>query len=243
MRYLIKVSYNGRNYSGFQVQKNLDTIQLRLENVLSEVLKENISIVASGRTDAGVSAILQVCHFDIDSEIDIKRTIGYSNSILPRDIRIIDIQMVDDQFHARFGAKKKTYEYYFYIGEEIPVYEEFATNIGFNIDIESMKTACRYFIGEHDFTAFCSSNTEVQDKVRTIYGMEISEVNENLYKLSITGNGFLYNMVRIIMGTIVSVGLGKISLKDLASIIDSKNRTLTGKTMPAKGLVLKNVVY
>lgn len=243
MRYLIKISYNGRNYSGFQIQKDCDTIQLRLESSLSKVLDSPIAIIASGRTDAGVSAINQICHFDIDGEIDIKRTIGYTNSILPRDIRVLEIIAVEDNFHARFNAKQKTYEYYFYIGEEIPLYEEFATNIGFNVDINLMKNACKHFIGEHDFSAFCSSNTEVQDKTRTIFNADIIEVNDNLYKFSITGNGFLYNMVRIIMGTIVNVGLGKICPGDIEKIIESKDRKRSGKTMVSKGLVLKNVIY
>lgn len=243
MRYLIKISYNGRNYSGFQIQKNCDTIQSRLEKALSEVINKPITIIASGRTDAGVSAINQVCHFDIDRELDIKRTIGYSNSILPRDIRVLEIVSVDDDFHARFNAKKKIYEYYFYVGDEIPLYENFATNIGFNINIDAMKDSCKYFIGEHDFSAFCSSNTEVQDKTRNIYDANIAEIDDNLYKFSITGSGFLYNMVRIIMGTIVNVGLSKLNIEDISAIIDSKDRNNAGKTMPAKGLVLKNVIY
>ena len=243
MRYLVKVSYKGNNYSGFQKQNNNDTIQSRLESALSEVLGEDITIVASGRTDAGVSAICQVCHVDTESEININRTLGYANSILPRDIRVLEIIQVDESFHARFSAKQKTYEYYFYVGNEIPIYEEFATNIGYNIDIDSMKMVCKEFQGEHDFTAFCSSNTEVKDKVRIICSINIESVNDNLYKLVITGNGFLYNMVRIIMGTIVNVGMGKINKVDISNIIESKDRNLAGKTMPAKGLVLKNVAY
>lgn len=242
MRYKLTLSYDGSNYSGFQIQKDKDTIQKRLENALSIVLKDNINIIACGRTDAGVSAIECICHFDYD-EINIGRTIGYSNNLLPEDIRINNIEVVEDNFHARYSAKKKTYNYFFYVDGEIPVFERFATNIGYNINIESMKFACKYFEGEHDFSAFCASNTSVKDKVRTIYSAKIIDMGDNLYKFEITGNGFLYNMVRIIMGTLVMIGRGKLSINDIEKIIKGKDRSLSGKTMPSKGLFLKKVYY
>jgi len=242
MRYKLIISYNGKNYSGYQKQIDKNTVQGTIENVLSEVLRSEVSIVASGRTDGGVSAIEQVCHFDFDN-LDIKRTIGYSNKLLPDDIRILDLLETDDEFHARYSAKEKTYEYFFYIKNEIPVYDEFATFIGGNLDIKSMKDACKYFIGEHDFTSFCAANTDVKNKVRNISNIQIVDVNDNLYKLSITGNGFLYNMVRIIMGTLVSVGFHKIVPEDVKDIIEKKDRMFAGKTMPAKGLCLKKVTY
>ena len=242
MRYKLTLSYDGSNYSGFQIQKDKDTIQKRIEGALSVVLQDAISIVACGRTDAGVSAIECICHFDHD-EISIGRTIGYANNLLPEDIRINKIEIVDEDFHARYSAKKKTYSYFFYVDGEIPVFEKFATNIGYNIDIENMKRACKYFEGENDFSAFCASNTSVKDKVRIIYSADIIEMGDNLYKFEITGNGFLYNMVRIIMGTLVMVGRNKISISDIENIINSKNRSLSGKTMPSKGLFLKKVYY
>lgn len=242
MRYILKVSYCGENYSGFQIQNNKTTIQLELEKALSEALKEDIKIVASGRTDAGVSAIEQVCHFDIDKALD-KNIVGYLNVLLPEDIRVLSIEHTSDDFHARYLAKQKTYEYYFYVGNCIPVYERFAVNIGYNIDVTKMQEACKYLVGEYDFTSFCASNTSVQDKVRTIYDASISQIDDNLYKLVIIGNGFLYNMVRIVMGTLVDIGLNKISPKEIVEIINSKNRAKAGKTMPANGLYLKKVIY
>ena len=128
MRYIVKVSYNGKNYSGFQIQDNVDTVQVRLESAISEALHSNISIVASGRTDAGVSALEQVCHFDMDEYPGIEKKVGHINSLLPRDIRVLSIESATDDFHARFSAKQKTYEYYFYVGDEIPVYNEIAEN-------------------------------------------------------------------------------------------------------------------
>jgi len=243
MRYILKISYDGKNYSGYQIQKDKDTIQARVENSLSQVLGQYISIVASGRTDAGVSALIQICHFDVEDKINERRTIGYANAILPSDIRVLDICETTDDFHARYSAKRKTYEYYFYIGMENPIYEQFATHVGLNINIEEMKIACKYLIGEHDFSAFCASNTDIKDKVRIIYNIDITEVNDNLYKLIICGNGFLYNMVRIVMGTLVSVGQNKINIDEVSNIISSGDRSLAGKTMPSKGLILKNVVY
>lgn len=243
MRYRLDISYDGAKYFGFQIQPNKDTIQERLEYALEQVYREKIDVVASGRTDAGVSAISQVCHFDTDVTVDERRNVGYINSILPSDIRVLGITKVDDSFHARKSAKEKTYMYNFYVGSEIPVYERIATNLGYNLDIDAMKEACKYIEGTHDFTAFCASNTAVVDKTRTIYKLEIIEVDKNLYKMEVTGNGFLYNMVRIIMGTLVSVGMGKIKPIDIVDIINSKDRSRAGKTMPAKGLILKKVLY
>lgn len=242
-RYILKISYDGKRYSGFQIQKDKVTIQENLEKVLSIVCKKDIKIIASGRTDAGVSAICQVCHFDIDEDLQANKVLSYANSLLSEDIRISEIKISNSDFHARYSAKKKTYEYYFYCGMENAVYNNFAVHVARDINIEAMKDACKYIVGEHDFSSFCASNTEVKDKTRIVYSCEIITVNDNLYKLSITGNGFLYNMVRIIMGTLVSVGLNKIKIEDIKNIIDKKDRSYAGKTMPSKGLVLKNVEY
>ena len=244
MRYILKISYDGSNYSGFQIQKNKLTIQQVLESAFEQVFRERISIVSSGRTDAGVSAFCQVCHFDYNNDIDVNRSKGYINSLLPDDIQVLCIDKTNDNFHARFDCKKKTYEYYFYISKDnIPVYKNFATKIGYNLDIEKMIKCCKCFEGTHDFSAFCASNTEVVNNVRTIYAIKIIKIDECLYKLTITGNGFLYNMVRIIMGTIVAVGNNKISMDDVPDIIKGKDRSRAGKTMPSVGLYLKNVEY
>lgn len=244
MRYILKLSFDGSGYLGFQKQKDPNTIQEYIENALKEVLGQEINIVASGRTDAGVSAIEQICHFDYEDTIDSRKFIGYMNSILPTTIRINNIEECDKEFHARFSAKNKTYEYWFYIGQNsIPVYDRVASNIGYNIDISKIIKACKYIKGEHDFTSFCASNTSVVDKVRTIYDIDIVSIDNNLYKLVITGNGFLYNMVRIIMGTLVDVGMGKISPETVKLIIESKDRSKAGKTAESKGLYLKKVSY
>lgn len=244
MRYILKISYDGANYAGYQKQLSQTTIQETLECALSKAIGESIETVASGRTDAGVSAIEQTCHFDCERELDARRTIGYANSLLPSDIRVLSIEVADNDFHARFSATKKTYEYYFYTSKEsLPHYERIATLVGYNLDIDNMKKACQYFLGTHDFSAFCASNTSVVDKVRTIYELDIIRLGEGLYKLVITGSGFLYNMVRIIMGTLVDVGLGKIKVDNVSGIIESCSRDKAGKTISAKGLCLKKVIY
>lgn len=244
MRYIIKISYDGSNYCGYQKQPNKITIQDTIENVMSKVFGLPVEIVASGRTDAGVSAVEQVCHFDLERDIDTRKVKGHINSLLPKDIRVLDIEAINNDFHARFSAKRKTYEYYFYVSREIiPVYDNVATLVGNNIDIDKVFASIKYFKGTHDFSAFSASNTAVVDKIRTIYDIEIVKIDEYLYKLVITGNGFLYNMVRIIMGTIVDVGMGKIAVENLPKIIDSCDRKQAGKTISAKGLYLKKVVY
>lgn len=243
MRYILKISYTGKNYSGFQIQKDKDTVQSHIEKVLSHVCKEDIKIVASGRTDAGVSAICQVCHFDTSTPIIAHKVLSYANVLLPDDIRILDILDADNDFHARFSAKRKTYEYYFYVGMVNAYYEQFAVHVARELDIESMIKGAQLFEGKKDFSSFCASNTDVKDKIRTIYSCQVNTVNDNLYKLTICGNGFLYNMVRIIMGTLVGIGLGKIGVDNLPAIINAKDRNCAGKTMPSKGLVLKNVEY
>lgn len=243
MRYILKISYNGKNYSGFQIQKDKDTIQGNLERVLGTVCKEDIKVVASGRTDAGVSAICQVCHFDVNTPILTHKVLSYANVLLPKDIRILEIEKIDEDFHARYSAKRKTYEYYFYIGMENAYYDDNAMYVARELNIEDMCKGAKFIVGEKDFSTFCASNTDIKDKVRTIYKCDIEKVNDNLYKLIICGNGFLYNMVRIIMGTLISIGLGKIKLDELPAIIEAKDRKYAGKTMPSKGLVLKNVEY
>ena len=243
MRYKLVISYDGTNYSGYQRQKDKITIQQLVEETLSNVTKTDIVITASGRTDAGVSAIEQVCHFDAD-EIDTKRVMSYANTLLPSDIKILSLDTVSSDFHARYSAKNKTYEYMFYISpRKVPVYDKIASHIGYNINVDNMRKACEYFKGKHDFSAFCASNTNVKDKVRIIYNIEIVAIDEMLYKLVITGNGFLYNMVRIIMGTLSDVGMGKIQYKDIEKVITSKDRSQAGKTASPKCLYLKKVEY
>ena len=241
MRYMMKISYNGKGYCGWQKQINKKTIQGVLEEAMKKVLNCDIEVVASGRTDSDVSAICQVAHFDIDNVIP-KGLVGHINSLLPDDIRVLDIELAKDSFHARFNAKLKTYKYYFYTGKvNNPYYDTFAHHTKYQLNYSTMQKAIKALIGEHNFTSFCSVDTDVKSKVRVIKKAELKKTGD-LYEFSITGNGFLYNMVRIIVGTIIDIGRGKISMS-IDDIIKKEERKFAGVTVPAKGLVLFNVEY
>lgn len=243
MKYKIVVSYNGKAYSGFQIQNNVSTVQETLEQTLSKVLESNIKVNASGRTDAGVSALGQVCDFEVDSPIDTKRLVGFANAELD-DIKILSCDEVEDGFHSRFSAKKKTYSYFFYGGNvENPVYKDFAYCTKCRLDISKMTKALDYLVGEHDFTSFCAANTDVDNKVRTIYSARIYNVYNDVYAFEVTGNGFLYNMVRIIVGTLIDIGRGKCSEDYINTLYELKDRNKAGKTVPAEYLLLKSVDY
>lgn len=239
-KYAIKISYDGKKYSGWQEQPDKITIQGVLQTALANIFHQEIKLYASGRTDSGVSALGQVAHFCVDGNVP-KGFVGYINTLLPEDIRVLNIKEVADDFHARFNSKKKTYIYRMYESRmEIPLYDANAWRVPTNFDLEKVKKELPSLKGKHDFSSFCASNTSVEEKTRTIYSVAMKKNGDKIL-FSITGNGFLYNMVRIIVGTLVEIGLGK--KEDLKSIIDSKDRTKAGKTAPAKGLVLKEVIY
>ena len=247
MKIKLVLSYLGTNYSGSQVQKNKLTIQGTIENVLHEIFNKKVSLIASGRTDAGVSALNQIAHFEIEGySQDVSKLYKRMNVMLPEDIRILKSEVVPDDFHSRFNAKKKTYCYNFYVSSaEIPMIDSFAFHVGSNLNIENMEKACEYLVGEKDFGAFCASNTDVVSKVRTIYYAKIikNPIIDGLYTFEICGNGFLYNMVRIIVGTLLQVGYGVLSIEEFEKIIKLKDRTKAGRTAKSKGLFLKSVQY
>lgn len=237
----MKISYSGKNYCGWQKQHNKKTVEGVIEEVMTSILGCNIDIVGSGRTDSDVGAICQVAHFDIDKVIP-KGLMGHINSLLPNDIRVNSIELAKDTFHARYNAKLKTYKYYFYIGNaKNAYYDLYAQHVKYQLNDSAMQKAIKRLVGEHNFTSFCSADSDVKDKVRTIKSATLTR-NNDLYEFTITGNGFLYNMVRIIVGTLVDIGRGKITLS-MDEIIKKCDRKYAGVTMPAKGLVLFNVEY
>ncbi len=242
-RYKLTVCYDGEAYYGFQRQKGLPTVQSKLEEALSTRFQQEITIHASGRTDAGVHAIAQVIHFDTDKTFDTS-SFGYSmNPLLPKDIAITSCEKVDDNFHARFDAKKKTYMYKICLCKiHSPLKRRYCHICFYDIDINKMKRACKYFIGEHDFRAFMLADEEKQNTVREIYSLEIEQDNDEL-KIIISGNGFLHNMVRIIAGTLIDVGRGRIDADSIPQLINSKKHVGTGKTLEPCGLYLYKVEY
>lgn len=236
----MKIAYDGTNYCGWQTQNNKETIQETIEKAMFLVTNQNINLFASGRTDAEVSAICQVAHFDAEKlKSDV---VGHLNAVLPNDIRIISIEQTDEKFNARYDAKKKTYRYYFYTGRvNNPYYDKYASFVKYNLNLSTMQTAVKWLNGEHNFKSFCAMHSSVKDYDRTIYNASIN-CDNGLYVFEVTGNGFLYNMVRIIVGTLIDIGRGKITMP-MSEIIAGKNRNLAGKTAEAKGLVLVNVDY
>ncbi len=222
-----------------------ESIQGEIIKAINAVTKEDVELNSSGRTDAGVHALGQVANFKTNSKIETKKIPYALNSKLPNSIVIKDAEEAEDRFHSRYNCKKKTYRYIINNNEfpsALNRYREFHMPIPLNF--EDMKKAIKYFEGTHDFAGFKSSGgAPKKTTIRTIYKASIEKTSDNRIILELTGDGFLYNMVRIISGTIVDVGLGKISLKDIPKIIDSKDRKKAGKTLPPHGLYLVQVSY
>lgn len=238
------ISYDGSGFAGYQVQPGHRTVQLELEKVLTAMHKgEQVRVSASGRTDAGVHATGQVIHFDTNLAIPEDRWQKALNVQLPADIRVLHVEEAPPGFHARFSASGKVYRYKWSL---TPVHSPFervyTAHVTYALNIERMKEAAEYFIGTHDFTSFCSAKTEVEDRIRTIYRVDLEEHGNQLH-LVIEGNGFLYNMVRIIAGTIFEIGIGKKDPAEVLQIIAEKDRRKAGKTAPAQGLYLEQVMY
>ncbi|RHW36280.1 tRNA pseudouridine(38-40) synthase TruA [Lysinibacillus yapensis] len=239
------ISYDGTLFAGYQVQPGERTVQLEIENVLTKMHKGNqVKITASGRTDAKVHATGQVIHFDTSLEIPVERYKKALNVQLPRDIRVLEVEEADSEFHARYSVSGKRYRYIWNCEEQQSPFRRHYTveTNGIKPDLEKMQTAAQFIIGTHDFSCFCAANTSVVDKVRTVNALNFSWHDEELH-MTIEGNGFLYNMVRIIAGTLWEVGIGKKDSNELQLIIASMDRGKAGKTAPAHGLYLEKVFY
>ena len=242
MRYLIKFSYDGSNYSGFQKQKGLETIEEKLEKALTKVNNKETKITATGRTDKGVHALCQYGHADIDVDINEKKLKRALNSNLPDDIYVIDTKEVKDDFHARYDVKSKTYKYIINTGEYNPIERNYVFQYNYNLDLDKMKEGIKYFLGEHDFRAFVTDNKSKENCVRKITKATIKKDKEKLI-ISFTGNGFMRYQVRNMVGILIKVGEGKLNPSEIKRIIESKDRTKSGKTAPAEGLYLVEVRY
>ena len=242
---LLTIQYNGKNFSGWQRQKNALSIEEVLENKISALLGEDIVLEASGRTDAGVHAYAQTAHFETSSNFDIEKLPQAINFGLDENISVISAKEVSKNFHARFSVKKKTYLYKTYQSKfNLPLFESTHTKTHELLvkNFEKMVLASRHFLGTHNFRAFCSAQTNAKTFERTIFDIKLKKSNGTI-DFFITGSGFLYNMVRIIVGTLVSVGEGKILPEEIPDIILSQDRKKAGKTMPAHALYLYKVYY
>lgn len=237
------ISYDGSGFFGYQVQISERTVQAELEKVLGVMHKRAVRVTASGRTDAGVHAYGQVIHFDTTLKLPADAWVRAMNTMLPDDIAVLSAEYVDEQFHARFGAKKKKYRYIIDMNKiHNPLRRNYVWHYPYPLDVEAMQKAVTYVLGEHDFTSFSSARSDVKDKVRTIYAINCS-LDGNELKLDFEGNGFLYNMVRILTGTLVEVGSGKLKPEAMQDILLSKDRAAAGKTAPPQGLYLCDVRY
>lgn len=243
-RYKCIISYDGTQFAGYQVQPNKRTVQGEVEKALRKLHKDmDVKVSASGRTDAGVHARGQVIHFDSPLKIPLEKWEVALNTLLPEDIAIIHTEMAADDFHARFDAKGKEYRYFVYRSlRRSPFKRNYAYQYPYSLDIKKVNEAVPFLIGEHDFTSFCSAKTDVVDKVRELRKIEVIEEGDML-TFRFIGNGFLYNMVRILVGTLLGAGAGDISPESLPDIIEKRDRAYAGKTAPAQGLYLWEVHY
>lgn len=243
MRFLIKFSYDGTSYNGYQTQPGLLTIQESMENALTKINNgKKTKIISTGRTDKGVHALCQYGHADIDVNITEKKLKRAMNSNLPSDIHVIEAKIVDDDFHARYNVKEKEYQYIINIGEYNPLERNLVFQYNYPLNVDAMADAIKTFVGKHDFRAFVTDNKEKENCVRTIF---YASIERNCDKIVITfrGDGFLRYQVRNMVGILIKVGENKISTKDVEKILESKDRTVGGKTAPSSGLYLTNVKY
>lgn len=240
----LTLEYDGKEFNGWQKQPNKLNIQGTIEKAIERITGEKIDLMASGRTDRGVHALGQVANFKTNSKLPIEKFPIAINSNMKSSIRIKDAEEVDERFHSRLSCKRKTYRYVINNSKYgSSIYRNLETHIPVKLNIDKMKEAVKYFEGEHDFKAFRASGTSSKSSVRTIYKAEIIERPDERIWIELTGNGFLYNMVRIISGTLVDVGLGKIEPEEIKNIIESKDRQKAGKTLAPQGLFLVNVEY
>lgn len=241
--YKLVIQYDGGRYKGWQRLGNSDnTIQGKIENVLSEMAGRKIEIIGSSRTDAGVHALAQVANFKISENLTEAEIMNYLNRYLPQDISIVEVASVHERFHARYNAKDKTYVYKIWNKEYTnPFMRKYSMHVEKPLNIAEMKKACQYFIGEHDFTAFSNAKSKKKSMVRKIYSLDIEE-NEGFIQVRVRGNGFLYNMVRKIVGTLIKVGLGEMEAEAIPNILHSKERDQAGFA-EADGLYLEKIDF
>lgn len=243
MRVKLIVAYDGTNYCGWQIQDNAITIEEVLNQKLSELLNEDIRVIGASRTDSGVHALGNVAVFDTNTRIPAEKISYALNQRLPDDIRIQKSEQVADDFHPRFCDTIKTYEYKIYNNKfPDPTVRLYSKFVYFNIDIDKMREGAKYLVGEHDFKSFCTPRTNVESTVREVTEISFDKKGD-MITMTIKGTGFLYNMVRIIMGTLLRVGMGMYTPEHVKEILDAKDRAVAGPKAEACGLTLVNIEY
>lgn len=242
-RVKLEIAYDGTNYCGWQIQPNGVTVEEVINKKLTELLKEDIEVIGASRTDSGVHALGNVAVFDTNTSIPGDKISYALNQRLPEDIRIQSSKEVPLDFHPRYCNSIKTYEYKILNRKfDIPSYRLNTHFVYLPLDVKAMTEAAKYIVGEHDFKSFCSTRTNVVDTIRTVFSLNVTKEGD-MISIRITGNGFLYNMVRIIVGTLIKVGLKVYPPEHVKEIIDAKDRILAGPKAPAKGLTLVGIEY
>lgn len=242
-RILLKVAYDGTNYAGWQVQKNANTVAGEINKILSELLREEISVLGASRTDSGVHSMGNVAIFDTESSVDGDKFAYILNSQLPEDIRVLESKEVVESFHPHKCKSTKTYRYTIDNGPILlPTKRLYSSPVKQRLDVDAMKEAAKFLIGEHDFKSFCSINTTARTTIRRVIDIDVDR-NEDTVTIDVMGEGFLYNMVRIIAGTLVEVGLRRRTIASVGDTLKAVDREEAGKTMPARGLCLMKIEY
>lgn len=243
MRVKLIIEYDGTGYAGWQTQKNALTVQETVEQAVLKATGCQVSLIGAGRTDAGVHAFGQAAHMDIDTTIPPDKLSYVINLLLPEDIRVRSSTEVSPEFHARKDAKRKHYRYAIYNAQHASaIYRNITAHVRQPLDVEQMMAAASYFKGTHDFSAFQAAGSNLVGTVRTIYSISVSRIGDMIY-MDVVGNGFLYNMVRIMAGTLIDVGKGRLQPKDIEGILEGQKREEAGATAPAKGLTMMEVYY
>lgn len=242
--YKIIIQYDGTRYKGWQVQKATEmTIQGKIQDVLTAMTGQEVEVIGSGRTDAGVHAYGQVANFHVPEHFDAQEILEYLNHYLPMDIAVLSIEEVEERFHARYQAVSKTYMYRIHTSNVPNVFErKYMYTYTEPLDMERMKKAASLMLGTHDFAAFCGNKKMKKSTVRTVTDITFVQTADEI-AISYTGDGFLQNMIRIMTGTLIEVGNGTKEPEDILRILESKTRENAGYTVPPEGLILKEVVY
>lgn len=242
MRYFITFSYDGTAYHGWQIQPHSVTVQEELQKALSTLMRNPMEVVGAGRTDTGVHARKMIAHFDHDEVLDCPQLVYKLNKLLPRDIAVQHVEPVADDMHARFSAKSRTYHYYVHLDKN-PFLRSYSWQVYGNPDFELMNRAARVLMEYKDFTSFSKVNTDAKTNDCTITEARWDRVGEDQWRFTVTANRFLRNMVRAIVGTLMEVGRGRMTIEQLRSVIEAKDRCRAGDSVPGNALFLVEVLY
>lgn len=242
-RYKAVIAYDGTNYAGFQVQQNAHTVQAEIENTLRRFNKgKSITIHPSGRTDSGVHAKGQVIHFDYPHVRDSEKFRFALDTQTPDDISFISVEQVHEDFHARYLAKEKIYHYYVDLGQtRDPFKRLYSAHYRYELDLDRIRQAAKYIEGEHDFSVFCATGSAVEDKTRHVYEVNLVELSDTELRFEFRGNGFLYKMVRMLVGTLLKIGNGQLPVDAIKIALENQDKKMTGPTAHPEGLFLMKV--